>query len=754
MAKNKQATPFPTPLRNILIFPYALLIILTIALVGTITYVHGQTAVNDVASQLRNETALRVQAHLNSFLNIPHEINQFNAYAIQSKEFKLDDASAIQQFFLEQVKIHPSVSSIYFGTLEGGLIGSGREGAEGAFYITETEDLRSGNFLKFGLDKTGNVIPPPLVIVPNFDARTRPWYVSASQKKDATWSDIYVLFTGQDMAIAASRPVYDEGNNLLGVVSVDIFLSQLSHYLEQLSISPQGQVFIIERTGALVATSTGEILFHDTNGDGVKDRLHASDSRSAVIRQANALLLEKYGEYDDIPTREDQIEFTLDDEKQFLEFLSVNDPYGIDWIVVIVIPESAFMGQIEAGNNITLWLIGAAVVIAIGISVFITSKITNRISQLDKSAQALASGKWDHPLDENTRITELNQLASSFNEMKDKLRSTLDYLTKEIEERKRVEMELKAQHEFSTQIIESMGQGLTVTNGEGKFEYVNPAYGRLFGYEIKDLIGKDPKEITLESDLNELARQRGLRAEGKTTTYESHLIRADGSIAPVLITGVPREKDGKYFGAIAVITDLTGQKRTEEELLYAKDALTSSNQKLEEALTRERHLARTDGLTGINNRRHLFELAERKFAVAARYKQPLAVIMFDIDHFKTVNDVWGHIVGDQILTDVAQAVLYEMRQADLFGRYGGEEFIILLSMTNANQAHILAERIRTKVAGLRVKSGKGDATITISIGIVELHHDPPESLESLFHRADKAMYAAKQAGRNCTVIHE
>jgi diguanylate cyclase (GGDEF)-like protein len=129
--------------------------------------------------------------------------------------------------------------------------------------------------------------------------------------------------------------------------------------------------------------------------------------------------------------------------------------------------------------------------------------------------------------------------------------------------------------------------------------------------------------------------------------------------------------------------------------------------------------------------------------------------MFDIDHFKAINDVWGHLVGDQILIEATQAVQSEMRNADLFGRYGGEEFIMLLPMTNANQAYILAERIRTRIASLRVSSDKGEVSVTISIGIAELRHNAkPESMEALFNRADEAMYAAKQAGRNCTVIYE
>ena len=316
----------------------------------------------------------------------------------------------------------------------------------------------------------------------------------------------------------------------------------------------------------------------------------------------------------------------------------------------------------------------------------------------------------------------------------------------DITDRKLAESELRKQRDFATQIINVMGQGLTVTDADGRFEFVNPAYARMFGYETNDLIGQRPRDITIPQEYGMLEEQKEQRRSGKTTTYESQLIRADGSIASVLVTGVPRKIDEKNAGAIAVITDLTEQKRTENELRSAKDLL-------EKALAREEKLANTDVLTGINNRRHLFVLAKRKFAVASRYKQALAALMFDIDLYKQINDEYGHDNGDQILVKVVQTISSELRDADQFGRYGGDEFIILLPMTAAPQAYLLAERIRTKVEALRIPSAKGDISITLSIGVAEIDHaSSEETLENIFRRADKAMYQAKQSGRNRTVV--
>ena len=160
-------------------------------------------------------------------------------------------------------------------------------------------------------------------------------------------------------------------------------------------------------------------------------------------------------------------------------------------------------------------------------------------------------------------------------------------------------------------------------------------------------------------------------------------------------------------------------------------------------------------LTGVNNRRYLFELAEHEFEVAKRYQQPLSIIMFDLDHFKQINDMYGHSIGDKMLEHVAQVTHAQLRDVDIIGRYGGEEFVIVLPVTNAQKASLLAQRILESVSAIRLHTDHGPAAVTLSIGIAETIHAPQDkSVEDVIRRADEAMYAAKQAGRNRAVIFD
>ncbi len=175
-------------------------------------------------------------------------------------------------------------------------------------------------------------------------------------------------------------------------------------------------------------------------------------------------------------------------------------------------------------------------------------------------------------------------------------------------------------------------------------------------------------------------------------------------------------------------------------------------------------MASTDSLTGIHNHRSLLKLAVREFDVAMRYQPPLSMIFFDVDLFKIVNDTFGHAIGDLALIKTVQAVCAKLRSADLIGRYGGDEFVILLPQTTAQEALPLAERIHASIAAMQLDTDKGPLKLTISIGIAQTIHThglnsdgealPSDSIEALLLRADQALYAAKKAGRNCTMIFD
>lgn len=176
----------------------------------------------------------------------------------------------------------------------------------------------------------------------------------------------------------------------------------------------------------------------------------------------------------------------------------------------------------------------------------------------------------------------------------------------------------------------------------------------------------------------------------------------------------------------------------------AQVAVVLENARLFEAV---QQFATTDDLTGLYNRRHFMELAQREFERARRYKRDLSAMIFDLDHFKRVNDAYGHPVGDEVLRAIGRLCREKLREADPIGRYGGEEFAALMVETSLQDAEQAAERLRREVEKMIVHTQAGEIKVTISIGLARLDDNSP-NLETLLARADQAMYIAKHKGRN------
>lgn len=283
-------------------------VLFSAGLVGWVSFSGSREAVGDLGLQLRKEVSHRISEHLLDFLRLPHEINRHNVKALSNGLVSAEAPEALIARFAEQVELFPSVSSIYFGNVLGGLANSGRDPDLDTRYFIRTDGFRAGVFRKFGLDAGGSQ-GEETATAPGFDARTRPWYTKAMSARGPVWSDIYVLFTGQDMALAASCPVYDADGGPLGVLSVDVFLSHITGFLQRLRIGSSGKAFILERSGLLVAGSGAEPLFVPARGQNPSRRLAGQESRDWMVRGAAQTLASRFGSLELI-TAEHHLDFT------------------------------------------------------------------------------------------------------------------------------------------------------------------------------------------------------------------------------------------------------------------------------------------------------------------------------------------------------------------------------------------------------------------------------------------------------------
>jgi diguanylate cyclase (GGDEF)-like protein len=211
---------------------------------------------------------------------------------------------------------------------------------------------------------------------------------------------------------------------------------------------------------------------------------------------------------------------------------------------------------------------------------------------------------------------------------------------------------------------------------------------------------------------------------------------------------VPFMLGGKLMGCLMVGSEKKGAYGEPEASLIQSFAnevtIAIENARLFEEI---QQLAITDSLTGMFTRRHFFELGEIEFARSRRYKRPLSMLIIDVDHFKQVNDTYGHAVGDKVLEMVAQCYIQNVRQPDIVGRYGGDEFVLLLPETNLMEAQGLAERLRTQISSVTVQTDQREICVTISLGVASLDSSCAD-LSDLLRRSDEALLEAKRSGRN------
>jgi len=312
---------------------------------------------------------------------------------------------------------------------------------------------------------------------------------------------------------------------------------------------------------------------------------------------------------------------------------------------------------------------------------------------------------------------------------------------RDISQRKEAEDLLRDQKLLTEKLIRYSAVPIFVLNPQHRVTDWNRACEMLTGVPAEQMVGTTnhwqafyPEKRPCLADLVIDSSDRHNLADLYTAAKNSELLE-EGIHAEEWLDAVGGER--RYLSCDAVPIYNHGK-----ELVAVIETLhdLTERKKMEEALTR---LATTDTLTGIFNRGKIEESLRQEMARASRYGSPLTIILFDLDYFKKINDSLGHSIGDQVLQEVAAAVAGQIRETDVLGRWGGEEFMVLCPGTMADDAVTIAEKLRQQVERLPLG-------VTISCGLAGCR--PGESMDALINRADKALYAAKRAGRNLVRI--
>ena len=465
------------PLRTVLIVPFVLQILGAVGLVGYLSFRNGQQAVNKLASQLRSEMSARIEGELESYLESPHEFNRLHGATFAQGKIDMAGASNAAQF-LRQLKVSDLAYAAYCGDSQGRLLGSVRYLPEdqSAVALLASNAASDYSIALYQISANGNRGSLIEQLTP-YDARQRPWYQAAVRAERPIWSEVYLDFGIGLPTITASEPVYGPRGQLLGVCATDVVLLQdIRQFLADLSIGDSGIAFVMDRSGTVLSSSTDEPL---TQGEGEEmTLLQATDSSDRLIQSTANYLQQRFGSFDAIQSAQ-QLDFKLPDdrlnltggERQFLQVLPFQDSRGLDWLIVVAVPESDFMGQIYANTRNTVLLCLVALAIATGVGILTARWVIQPLLELNRAAKDIAKGELNQKV-EIQRSDEVGELAKSFNAMAGQLQEsfhTLEHKNAELQHLDKLKDEFLANtsHELRTPlngmigIAESMIDGAT-----------------------------------------------------------------------------------------------------------------------------------------------------------------------------------------------------------------------------------------------------------------------------------------------------
>lgn len=311
----------------------------------------------------------------------------------------------------------------------------------------------------------------------------------------------------------------------------------------------------------------------------------------------------------------------------------------------------------------------------------------------------------------------------------------LHFLYRASKQQQEMRRSVQAAMERAEYYLDMAGALLVALDLSGRVTMLNQRGAEILGYAETELVGKEWIDTIIPPEHRELVRTRfqqiiaGNRLAPKSAA-DMEVLTRDGNRRTISWTNsVLRNMQGEIVGTLSSGVDVTERRHMEAELL---------------------RLVATDPLTGLSNRRNLLEAGQREFQLYLRQQRPLSVCLMDIDHFKRINDRFGHAIGDLVLVSLAEVCRSTLRTADLCGRFGGEEFVIILPDTPLETACIAAERLREKLEREIVDTPAGSIQFTVSIGVASA--EPNHScIDDVIRMADVYMYAAKNSGRNRAV---
>ena len=584
-------------LRSLLTIPFIIQVVGAVGLTGYLAWQNGQETVESLVTQLQDEIIDQIEQELNSFLETPKLITQLNQVAVRSDDLDLQNFSELQSRLFKQVQVFETISYIQFATENGNFIGVGNATNESIFLAIKNDETQD-KIITYKLNEQGNPIQQLDQIVEAYDPRQRSWYQTALEFKQPRWIDIYTWLNQAVISLTFVQPLQNQKGEIIGVTGTDISLTEFNQFLQNQKLGKSGKIFIIERSGLMVASSTNEAIFNVINDEVIRKSVLESDS--VLIQSTAQYLQEKFGNFNQIQNIY-KLKFEYDKTQKFLQIVPYKDNYGLDWLIVIVVPEADFMGEIYENTRHTFLLCLGAVGITIILGIIASRWITKPVTKLTNAARALSQENWNQTVEIN-QTRELGILAGAFNHMSQQLQQSYQQLeeysksleekvterTQELEEKIKVIAAAKqalqeSEEKFSIAFRSAPNPIIITRLNDGTYFDVNESFCKVTGYSRQELINNRSLDLNIwvnQDDYDQFYQT--LKFNGKIRNYELKFRTKSSEIRMALISSDKISINGEEL-LLSSSQDITERKRTEAALQQSKNTLKQQNIELEKA---------------------------------------------------------------------------------------------------------------------------------------------------------------------------
>jgi PAS domain S-box/diguanylate cyclase (GGDEF) domain/uncharacterized domain HDIG len=705
-------------IRNSTIIVFVVSLTAVILVVESMVFTNWTMSIQNTMQAVSEDMNHKVNDQINTMLSIPECINESNQKLIANEIVDIKDENEREKFFVGVLETYRKEiysfsygleTGEYYGARINGdgeieIIKNNKQTNQESWYYSVNKDRTAGYFI-FKTDK--------------FDPRTRDWYKAAKEMGKPIFSAVYKHFVMNDLTISSAWPIYNSNNQLQGVLGTHIIISKMDDFLKDAVKEKNDYALIFEKnTGFLISNSLGADNF-TIQKDGSIKRNTLSDLKNKSAREA-------YRQYS--ATGNQEITINSRKENSYINITEYKNE-GVDWVIITSVSNRKLLNEIHYNIRLSAIIVFIAIILSAFIYYFLISRMYKPMNKLMEAAEKISSGDLLQRV-EIARKDEVGIVASSFNNMAEKMNQFVKDLELKVKERT---AELESANEALNKtkenlylILDSTAEGIFGVDIYGNCTFCNNSCLQLLGYqEQSDLLGKNlytlihhtegAGKLIAKEDYDLL---KSIQAGEKITATNKFLRRKDNTDFIAEYHSYPQYKDGVIIGAVITFLDITLRKKNEEQINY---------------------LSSHDFMTGLINRRRFEDELKRMDSEAYL---PISILFADLNGLKLVNDVFGHAAGDMLIRKSAAVLEKVCRANDIAARVGGDEFIVLLPNTDADEAKRIVEEIKIELDKEKIQAVK----CSMALGF-DTKTETVQEIEKVMGNAESEMYKEKLLSR-------